>query len=65
MTEMDMGETRIDAIESQPGEYIAAKEWFSMVGDWAVRISIRRADTDDTEATFIVPVGDSVVLPLI
>jgi len=29
-----------------------------MVGDWQVRVLVRRADADDVEVSFILPVGE-------
>jgi nitrogen fixation protein FixH len=57
MTTMDMG---VSTIETQPqgdGRYVAPESWVSMVGNWNVKVTVRRADADDLETEFAVPVG--------
>lgn len=57
MTTMDMGETTVIAEPEGPGRYVVPDQWLSMVGDWRVRVVVRRIDADDVEAIFVVPVG--------
>lgn len=57
MIEMDMGTTSLDAAPDGAGRYVARESWLSMVGDWHVRVSVRRIDGDDVDAEFTVPVG--------
>jgi copper transport protein len=57
MLEMDMGLTEMEAQPQGDGTYIAEKGWLSMVGEWRVRVTVRRSDADDIETEFTVPVG--------
>jgi copper transport protein len=57
MLEMEMGITETDATLEGNGRFVADKSWLSMVGNWRVRVTVRRSDADDIEAEFTVPVG--------
>jgi copper transport protein len=57
MLSMDMGVNRIDVQPDGAGEYIVPEGWLSMVGEWRVRVTLRRADADDVSSDFVVPVG--------
>lgn len=57
MQEMDMGVNQIEVTPQGTGEFEAPAGWLSMVGHWQVKVVVRRADADDLETTFLVPVG--------
>jgi copper transport protein len=57
MISMDMGEEEVDLTPLGDGVYRVPDQWLSMVGEWRVRVKIRRADADDSEVEFMVPVG--------
>jgi hypothetical protein len=57
MLEMDMGVNEAEANVESAGRYVVTRHWLSMIGEWRIRVNVRRADADDVEAEFTVPVG--------
>lgn len=57
MTEMDMGVNEAEANAEGSGQYVVTQHWLSMVGEWRIRVKVRRTDADDVETEFMVPVG--------
>jgi copper transport protein len=59
MLEMDMGTRQLELLSQGGGRYSAeAPRLLSMVGDWQLRVLVRRVDADDVEVSFAVPVGE-------
>jgi copper transport protein len=58
MLEMDMGTNTLEAAPAGAGGYAAAGSPLSMVGDWQVTVTVRRAGLRDVAAVFRVPVGE-------
>lgn len=58
MVEMDMGTNELVAEAQEQTLFVTTGSPLSMVGDWQVRVLVRRADADDVEASFVVPVGE-------
>lgn len=57
MLDMDMGVNKVEVTPRGSGVYEAPAGWFSMVGNWGVKVEVRRIDADDLETDFRVPVG--------
>jgi copper transport protein len=57
MLEMDMGVNQFTLNYEGNGTYTAPDSWLSMVGEWHFTVTVRRADADDVDTTFEVPVG--------
>jgi copper transport protein len=57
MAEMEMGEIKLEVTPEGQGTFVVSDGWLSMVGEWNVHITVRRADADDITAEFVVPVG--------
>lgn len=58
MLAMDMGMNELVAEPEGQTGFVATGTPLSMVGDWQVRVLVRRADAADVEASFVVPVGE-------
>lgn len=58
MLEMDMGVNVFQAEPLDAAQYEVEAGQFSMVGDWQVKVLVRRATAPDVEAVFTVPVGE-------
>lgn len=58
MVEMDMGVNELLAEAQGNTLFVTTGSPLSMVGDWQVRVLVRRANADDVEADFRVPVGE-------
>lgn len=57
MLTMDMGVNKVEVSPQGIGTFEAPEGWLSMVGKWKVNVTVRRADADDVETEFMVPVG--------
>lgn len=53
---LDLGVTSHAAQLQADGRYLVPEGWLSLVGEWQVRVLVRRAGLDDVEAVFVVPV---------
>jgi copper transport protein len=59
MLEMDMGTRQLELLPQGGGRYSAeAPRLLSMVGDWQLRVLVRRVDAADVEGIFTIPVGE-------
>lgn len=54
--DLDIGVTELEAVRQSDEVYSVAGSALSVLGDWQVRVLVRRSDADDVEATFTVPV---------
>jgi nitrogen fixation protein FixH len=58
MLAMDMGTTQLAATPEAQAGYTAQGAPLSMVGDWKITVTVRRAGAHDVQAEFTVPVGE-------
>ncbi|MEI7770569.1 MAG: copper resistance protein CopC [Chloroflexales bacterium] len=58
MLEMDMGTNQLVATPEALSSYAVSGAPLSIVGDWQVTVTVRRAGVRDVEAVFTVPVGE-------
>lgn len=56
--DLDIGVTEVEAVRESATEFKAANTHLNLLGDWQVRVLVRRSDADDVEATFMVPVAE-------
>ena len=57
MLTMDIGVTRLDPTPQGQGRYVGAGNLLSMIGEWRVRVLVRRMDVEDVELEVVVSVG--------
>lgn len=65
MPVMDMGSQTLELPSGGNGPYVTDDLFISMIGEWRITVIVRRADADDVETTFTVPIGDAPGAPVI
>ncbi|MBX0328476.1 FixH family protein, partial [Oscillochloris sp. ZM17-4] len=58
MREMDMGENQLIATPAAQASYEVSGAPMSMVGEWQITVTVRRAGVRDVDVVFTVPVGE-------
>lgn len=56
--DLDIGVTELEATQESADTYAVSGSALSVLGDWQVRVLVRRSDADDVETTFTVPVAE-------